>query len=63
MYKWKPKNIDNLFLMREDEKISILEKYIEMLKVNNLHFQKNNMNKLKRTRFMLHRVLFLLDLL
>lgn len=32
MYKWKPNIINNSFLMREGEKISNLEKYVESFK-------------------------------
>ena len=52
MHKLKLKNINNPFEMRQGEKIVDLDKYVEMLKRNNISYTqeqyeetKNNLNK------------------
>jgi cbb3-type cytochrome oxidase cytochrome c subunit len=48
MYKWNFKNPNNPFLMREGEKISNLEKYVELLKKNNIPFSEEQYEEAKK---------------
>lgn len=52
MYKWKPHDINNPFKTRPGEKLTDLDKYVELLKKNNIAYTqeqyeeaKNNMDK------------------
>lgn len=38
MYKWKPNDLNDPFKMRKGEKILNLERYVELLKKNNISF-------------------------
>lgn len=48
MYKWEPSNINDPFQTREGETISNLEKYVELLKKNNIPFSKEQYQKAKK---------------
>ena len=39
MYEWKPKDLNNPFKMRKGERIVDLEKYVGLLKKNNIPFE------------------------
>ena len=38
MYEWKPKDLNNPFKMRKGERVVDLEKYVGLLKKNNIPF-------------------------
>lgn len=38
MYEWKPKDLNDPFKMRKGERIIDLEKYVRLLKKNNISF-------------------------
>lgn len=48
MYKWKPHDINDPFKMRPGEKLADLDKYVEMLKRNNIPFTQEQYEEAKR---------------
>lgn len=47
MYKWKPHDINNLFKTRQGEKIINLNRYVEVLKENNIPFSEEQYKEAK----------------
>lgn len=48
MYKWKPHDINNPFKTRQGEKIVDLDKYVEVLKENNIPFSEEQYKEAKK---------------
>lgn len=48
MYKWKPHDINDPFKTRPGEKIANLDKYVDLLKKNNISFSKAQYEKAKK---------------
>ena len=48
MYKWKPHDINNPFLARPGEKIINLDRYVEVLKENNIPYTKVQYEEAKK---------------
>lgn len=48
MYKWEPHNINNPFLTRAGEKIINLDRYVEVLKKNNIPFSEEQYAEAKK---------------
>lgn len=48
MYKWKPHDINNPFKTRQGEKLTDLDKYVEMLKKNNIPFTQEQYEEAKK---------------
>ena len=48
MYKWKPHDINNPFKMWPGEKLADLDKYVEMLKRNNITFTEQQYEEAKK---------------
>lgn len=48
MYKWKPNNINDPFKTRQGESIADLEKYVEVLKKNNIKFSEEQFKEAKK---------------
>ena len=48
MYKWKPHDINNPFKTRQGEKIINLDKYVEVLKENNIPYTEKQYKEAKK---------------
>ena len=48
MYKWKPHDINDPFKMRSGEKLADLDKYVEMLKRNNIPYTEQQYEEAKK---------------
>lgn len=48
MYKWKPHNINDPFKTREGESIVDLDKYVEILRKNNISYSEEQYNETKK---------------
>ena len=48
MYKWKPYDVNNPFKMRPGEKLVGLDKYVEILKENNIPFTQEQYEEAKK---------------
>ncbi|XZH90620.1 hypothetical protein ACSXEW_15870 (plasmid) [Clostridium perfringens] len=48
MYKWKPHDINNPFLTRPGEQIVDLDRYVEILKKNNIPFSEEQYTEAKK---------------
>lgn len=48
MYKWKPHDINNPFLTRPGEQIVDLDRYVEILKKNNIPFPEEQYKEAKK---------------
>ncbi|MBC5630497.1 hypothetical protein H8S20_16690 [Clostridium sp. NSJ-6] len=47
MYKWKPHDINNQFKTRQGEKIINLDRYVEVLKENNIPYTEEQYKEAK----------------
>jgi len=48
MYKWKPHDINNPFKTRQGEKIINLDRYVEVLKGNNIPYTEKQYKEAKK---------------
>lgn len=48
MYKWKPNDINNPFKTRQGVKIVDLDRYVEVLKENNITFTQEQYEEAKK---------------
>lgn len=48
MYRWQPHDINNPFITRPGEQIVDLDKYVELLKENNISFSKEQYEEAKK---------------
>lgn len=48
MYKWKPHDINNPFKMRPGENIRDIDKFVEVLKENNIPFTQEQYEEAKK---------------
>ena len=62
MYKWKPHDINNPFKTRQGEKIINLDRYVEVLKENNIPFSEKQYKEAKKELDLYFIEFFFIDL-